>query len=310
MRVQEMFYIVNHALEIWVNPAFDEHKNRSGETVAYSCRNAAELVALLEPLKPFSEINEQIEIIYSTHDTFYKGTPGALTPDEKNKVCVAAKKIKSSLLTMQSMCAALGLERDSSGFDVKLPPNMTLSELSKCTKDMDNAFSKCPLLRCEDEEIRLRGVDVGSMWLTFTIIGACAATGFYIAKNLAAIVSHVMVIRNQATICKQYEELVRQSTLKNDLLQKLIESHHTVIKELTKNVAEELAAENNITDHEKVEQIRLSLDIFKEWMDKGMEIYAAVEAPKEIKAAFPTLEMQALPDFMTKELQAHQEEGE
>ena len=303
MRVQEMFYLVNCALESWVDPIFNERKNRSGEISAYYCKNAAALVALLEPLKPFPEIKQQIDIIYSTDDTFYKGTPGALTPDEKSKISMASQKIKSSLLVMQSMCEALGLERDSTGFDIKLPPNMTLSELSQCTRDLDNAFSKCPLLNSKEEEVRLRGVDVGSMWLTFTIIGACAATGFYIAKNLAAMVSHVMTIRNQAAVCKQYEELVRQSKLKNDQLAKIIESNQAVVKELTHNIARQLATE-------KVEQIRVSLDILKEWTDKGMEVYAAVEAPKEIKGAFPPLEMQALPDSMMKELNAHREEDE
>lgn len=58
MRVQEMFYLVNRALESWVDPIFNERKNRSGEISAYYCKNASALVVLLEPLKPFPGIKQ------------------------------------------------------------------------------------------------------------------------------------------------------------------------------------------------------------------------------------------------------------
>lgn len=310
MRVQEMFYLVNHALENWDDPTFVAHKNRSGEAVAYSCANAPKLVELFEPLRPFSEINEQIEIIYSTHDTFYKGSPGAFTPDEKNKICFAAQKIKSNLLTMRSMCEALGLEQDSSGFDIKLPPNMSLAELSECTKDLNNVFVQCPLLHNEQEEIKLRGVDVGSVWLTFTIVGATAATCFYVANNLAAMVDKIIAIREHMAVLKQQEELARQAGLKSDALQTIVDANKEITKSLVQSAAEELAAKNDITTPDDIEHIRGPLDMLRAWIDKGMEVYAAVDAPDEVKAAFPPLEMQALPNFETKELEAHKNSEE
>lgn len=50
--------------------------------------------------------------------------------------------------------------------------------------------------------------------------------------------------------------------------------------------------------------------MLKEWIDKGMEVYAAIESPAEIKAVFPPPEAQALPGFMTKKLEAHDETEE
>ena len=305
MRVQEMFYLVNHALKDWVDPKFTERKSE-GRVVAYNCINAAQLVSFLEPLRPFPEIRQQIDIIYSTHDTFYKGVVGAFTPQEKDKIVASMKKIKSSLLTMQSMCEALGLESESSGFDIKLPPNVTLSELAECTKDLNIIFTQCPLLCNDDEQVKLRGVDVGSMWLTFTIVCAGAATAFYVINNLAAIVSKIKAIREQTAICKQQEELARQAKLKNDTIQTIVESNNAIIKNLTQNIAEDLAAENGITSPESIEHIRGTLDMLKGWIDKGMEVYAAIEAPTEIKAVFPSPEAQALPSFVTKKLEAHE----
>lgn len=309
MRVQEMAYLVNQAWETWVDPEFTERKV-DGKVTSYLCKNAEQIVSLLEPLTPFSEINAQIGIIYKTHDTFYKGAPGALTPQEKDRIVSAMHKIKSALLTMRSICDALGLEHDSFGFDVKLPPNITLAELSTCARDLDNVFKQCPLLHNDDEQIKLRGVDVGSMWLTFTIICTTAATTFYIVNNLAAIVDKIVAIREHMAVLKQQEELARQTELKTDTLQTIVEVNKAVSKSLIENVAKELAIESGITSPDDIEHIRGSIVMLKEWMDKGMEVYAAVDAPKEVKAAFPPLEAQALPDFKIKELEAHKKDDE
>lgn len=310
MRVREMFYLVNHALEAWVNPIATEQKGSGGTIVSYSCKNAPALVRLLEPLRPFPEIETQIEIIYSTHNTFYKGVTGAFTPSEWNQVCSALQKIKSSLTTMQSMCAALGLDQNSLGFDIKLPPNISLAELSECSKDLNNIFAQCPLLHKDNEDIKLHGVDIGSIWLTFTVICAGSATGFYILKNLAAMVDEIIAIREHMAILKRQEEMARQAELKNEALQSVVSINKEITKSLMQNAAERLAAKNEITAPEDIECIRGTLDMLKEWVDKGMEVYAAIDTPSEIKAVFPPLERQALPKFEIKELEPPENAGE
>ncbi len=308
MRVQEMFYLVKHALDTWVDPIFVEHKNVRGDVTAYSCRNAHKLVALLEPLRPFPEINKQIELIYSTHNTFYKGEPGALTNADRNKISQAAQEIKSSLLVMQSMCAALDVEVESDGFDVKLPPDITLAELAELTKDLNIVFTQCPLLQSDGGQIKLRGVDVGSSWLTFTVIGSAVAN--LITSTIAAIVGRVHALRAQSLKLKEYEEVVKQVEMKTEILQQVVESNKKIIKGLTAQAAAELAQDKNVTNPEDIERIRMTLDVLMEWSQKGMEIYAAIDSPEEIKTAFPSLEMQALPKFFTKELESHTEEEE
>lgn len=299
MRVQEMFYIVNHALEHWEDPVFQSQNG----SASYSLRNAADLVSLLEPLKPFSEIRAQIDEIYATDMTFYKGVTGAFTPQERNDIINRMNSIKTNLLTMRSMCEALGVESTSSGFDIKLPPNMTLAELSKCAKDLDNVFNQCPILRNNDEEVRLRGVDIGSIWITFSIIGAGGATAFFILRNLAAMVDKIMTVREHAAVCKQQEELARQAGIKSQAFQTIVDSNNAIIKNLTQHCAEELASDNGIDSPDDIERIRGSFSILMEWIEKGMEVYAAIDAPEEIKSVFPPLEVQALPEFKIRKLE-------
>lgn len=305
MRIQEMFYLVNHALETWVEPEFSELK-KDGRTVGYSCKNAPQIVALLEPLRPFQEIEEQIEIIYSTDNTFRKGVVGDFTSREASQIMHAMSNIEDSLATIQRMCETLGVEAESSGFDIKLPPNITLSELADCTKDLNIVFSQCPLLQSDGEQIKLRGVDVGSSWLTFTIIGDAVAN--LITHTMATIVGKVNALRAQALKLKQYEEVVKQTEYKTELLKQIVETNTTVMKDLTNKAAHELAQERDITDPEDIERIRVTLDLLRDWTDKGMAVYAAIAAPEEIRAEFPSLETQAFSDFAVKRLEAHNNE--
>lgn len=296
-----MFYIVNRALDHWIDPVFEEHK-RNGSVESYSCKNASQIVSLLNTLTPFGTIKSQIDTIYSINKTFYSGKPGALTPQEQRDIVSAMAQIKRELQTMRSTCEALGVERESSGFDIKLPPGMTLAELADCTKDLNNAFSQCPLFQSENEEIRFRGVDVGSAWLTFTVIGTGAALTFYIVNNLAAVVDKLMAIREHSAVCRQQEELARASKIKNDLMESIVTVNKSIIKQELQAAAEDLASEGQIQDPEAVEHIRGSMELLKKWLDRGMEVYAAIDAPSEVKAAFPPVERQSLPDTVVKAL--------
>lgn len=301
MRTQEMFYIVNHALEHWVDPVFVENR-KNGAVESYICRNASQVVSMLNTLTRFSSIKEKIDIIYDTNNTFYSGKPGALTLSEERAIENAMSEIKRELQTMRSACEALGVERESSGFDIKLPPGMTLAELADCTKDLNNVFSQCPLFQSDDEKIQFRGVDVGSAWLTFSVIGASVALTYYILNNLAAFVDKLLAIREHCALCRKQEELARTSRLKNNLLENVIDANKAIVKQLMQTAAEELADKAELSDPEAVERIRGSMELLKKWLDRGMEVYAAIDVSPEVKAAFPPVEQQSLPDVVVKAL--------
>lgn len=294
MRIQEMFYLVSNALKNWVSPDFIENR-KNGELQSYSCTNAEQIVSVLDTLRPFPAISEQIDIIYDTHDSFYKGKPGPLTRQDYSDIRTAMAKIHTNLEAMDSMCRSLGLEHNSYGFDVKLPPDMTLAELSECTKDLDNLFSRCVLFKNDEEQVKLRGVDVGSVWLTFSIIGAGAVIASFVLHNLAAFVDEIIVIREHMAVLKQQEEAARRAKLKNDVLETIVDANREIAKAISRESAEKLAAKNEIESNDGIENIRGFLDIIGKWTDKGMEIHAAVESPEEIKSAFPPVERQSLP---------------
>ena len=309
MRLREMYYTIHGVLENWVEAKFIERKQPGTRDVVFSFENAQEILSLIEPLSMLPAVQERINKIIATSPKFKTDATPYITDPGVELICKCLELIHDDLSAMADMCVVLGIEENSVGFDVKLPPNITLAELSECAKDLNHIFTQCPLLHSDDEEIRLNGVDIGSMWLTFTIIGVGAAS-FYVLNNLAAMVDKVIAIREHAQVLKQQEELAQRAGIKDDMLRTIVDTNMTVIKALKNNAVKELATEKDISSPEDIERIRMSLDMLKEWMDKGMEVYSAINAPDEVKAAFPPVEMQRLPDFTAKILEAHNDEKE
>lgn len=309
MRLQELYYLVRTAIHNWQDPLFEINQARqSGNN--YKLKNAKQITDLLTPLLPIGGVGNVVESIFSTDETFYKGTPAVFTEKEKEKILDLTANIRRSLNTIYGMCRTLGVSQNSNGFDIKLPPDITLDELADCTSDLRKAFSVCPLFQNEGEEIRFLGVDVGSAWLTFTVVSAGAALTCYILNNLAAVVDKLMVIREHNAVCRQQEELARASKLKNDLLEKIVEANKMIIKGQMQDAAAELASARGQTeDPEAVERIRGSMELLNKWLDRGMQIYASIDAPEEAKAAFPPVERQSLPDAVVKALAGGAEES-
>lgn len=310
MRLHEIYCLVRDTINNWEEPYMSELATSAQRSSLYVCYNPQAIKTMLEPLRIIPSISALIDKVYLSLPGFTIMKKVRMTPQEKAEFTALMRQIHDKLSVMLEMCDVLELEQNSSGFDIKLPPNITLSDLSQCTKDLNNVFTQCPLLHNKEEEIKLRGVDIGSMWLTFMIVGACAATTSYIVNNIAAMVDKIIAIRNHISVCEQHEELTRQVKLENEMLQSVVEANKTIIKALTRNAAEELAAENNITSTEDIERINGSLKILKEWMDKGMEVYAAVDAPKEVKAVFPPLEMQMMSYSKTEKLSSRNDDEE
>ena len=84
--------------------------------------------------------------------------------------------------------------------------------------------------------------------------------------------------------------------LGNDALENAMNINKQITKGLLNKISEELAEEHSVSDPEDVGRIKKSIQLIADWMNKGMEIYASIQAPEETKAAFPPIEKQTLPE--------------
>ena len=295
-----MYALLVYANDNFPEPSFSKHSSNHQDW--YSLSDSSELVEFLKPLCVFEVVASRVQKIFAVSAGFEAGGKVVLSSSQHTQVINQLVEIEKSLESMLSLCESLGISRNPPGFDVKLPPNTTLRGIADCAKDLDTIFAQCPLLKNEEGMIEFKSVDIGSVWFTFSIIGATAGI-IYILQNLAEIVDKVVMIRSHWLTCKQQEEEARKLGIADDFLESLAKTHKEIIDKMKNKIVDDLSEEHGIKDPEEHERLRYSFSLFGELMNKGMEVYASIDTGTEVKAAFPPIEHQKLPEGVVKMLE-------
>lgn len=298
MRFQELYHVISEKVSKFPEVVYYDYSNGSVEfRNAFSIYNY--LLSLSELLRSQYVATEFLKIIGETRTSISDDIIMSMN------TFIAAKHyldgVRFSVMSIKATFEEVGIREREYGFDVKLPPNATLRDFSVLIKNLDSIFSQCPLFRKDDGQITYSGVDVGSTWLTFTVVGVGA---IYILKKLAEFTDKCFIIRSHWLTCKQQEESLQSLKLSNDILNELKNKNQAILDIAKEQVLNELAASNDIIDPEDNERLKYAMNVFIEQINKGMEIYACVGAPQEIKAIFPAIEIQALSDTSLKMLTA------
>ncbi len=298
MRLSEMYYAIKHVLIGWVEPTFQEQKQKNGAPSLYSCENMRYICGLLDSVRFLPEVKECLLDLKKHSTAMVEGKTHYLENADCTKIRSTLNKLRSRLSAMRSMCETLGLGNESEGFDVKLPPDITLGDAAQCMADLDTVFSQCPILP-EGTQIQFRGVDIGSTWLTFVVGGTLAVA---VARVIAELVDTVIAVRSHQLAYKQEDEHLRTLKLSNDVLESVTLAHKAALDKMKDTAIEELSAKYEVTENEERERLRMSIDRLGKWIDRGMEIYANINAPEETKLLFPPIERQSLPQETIKAL--------
>lgn len=295
MRLQEVYYICRNSKSSWNELGFDEVK-AAGNVTYYKLQNADAIREILANLETIESFREAIASIRNRSHGFTQDT-GDITIDARVKAALLVdyQKLHTKVTTITDLFESLEYRQDSEGFDIKLPPDISLSELSKCTKDLDTIFSTCPLFANQEGTIKFTAVDVGSVWFTFLVVGVAAAATL---RLIAELVDKALVVRSHYLTTIEQEEKIRSLQLGNDALENAMGINKQISKGLLNKVATELAEEHNISDPEDLGRLKNSIQLMADWMNKGMEVYAAIQAPAETKAVFPPIEKQTLPEHI------------
>lgn len=303
MRLNEMYFLIQRTLDNWVDLKFIE--NKKGTTLdAYSCDNYKAFVDLIKPLNILPVVAEGISFLSTESKRTFVGGRAYISQNNLSTIQATSNRIKTYLEAMAQLCETMGIKSRADGFDIKLPPNITLEELSKCLKDFDTIFTQCPTLR-QEGKVNLENVDIGSIWLVFTVIGGSVI----FLKALAELVDKALIIRSHWLTCKEEEERVKTLGLKNDTLESLVGVHSEVLKKIKEDAVNELAQAHSIEDPKEKERLSLSLNLLDSWMQRGVEVYSAIGSAEEVKAVFPPIERQALSEEVIKMITSSSESG-
>ena len=304
MRLYGMYYTCKKYIE-YVKDMKVYAKNTGGNT-SWSINSWKEKSIVLNelgkmnPLRTYArKLYETVPIVYRDRDEF------DITDTVKDNFVTAREILVIAMETIIDMYESINPNKminEEYGFDIKMPEFYDLGEFAKCIEDLNFIIKQCPYLNDKDGQIKYGTIDVGSTWLTFAIGGAAATT---IISNLAKIVDNAIKMKSHITTVKMQEEALRTLEVKDEIAAEVLEAYKKANRVLTQNAVTELERElGELNDGEERDKVGKTLEKLAFWMDKGMQIYSAIDAPTEIKDVFPKQqEVSFLSDDLIKMLE-------
>ncbi len=187
-------------------------------------------------------------------------------------------------------------EQDSHSIGVKLPPGLDLKQAADTIRDLDTLLQQTLLDPATNGTITLKGFDRGSEWLEIGL-GSVAALTFF-----SQMVQFYFRVKEKGVEIEGKREVVRTIRLKNNVREGLNEALKQELETYQDQERNKLLGDNN----EQNERIKLSLDLLKTLMDKGLQIQPSFSAPEEIKLSFSPPEQIE----QVKQISSQQEEEE
>ena len=219
---------------------------------------------------------------------------------EKNKILLT--KIKAVIDLYESLKDGTS----QPGIDIKIPPCESLEDYISILKDINFIFTQCPYLISEKEEIKYKGTDVGSDWITFAIVASSTvSSGFIILNNLASLINKAIALKSNKKILDMQDEFLKTMKTKNEVTQETLDVFRKMKNITLSQYVEELEEEiSELQNGEEKGKVSKSLEKLSVLIDKGLEIHTSIETPKEIKVLFPFVEkQQTLSDGILKYLE-------
>lgn len=193
-------------------------------------------------------------------------------------------------------CEFCNLNTEKNGIDIKLPMINDLTDFKNYIDDLEFVFTKCPFLQSEDEKLQFKSVDIGSTWIILAVTGASVAIGSVLLNNIAAFIDKCFVIKSHKLTCEKQKEEIKKNKLEQQEKDELIQSINRIYKITVDNAIEELeeSCGRQIADGDERGRFEQSVERMNQLMDKGLQIYASINAPEETKTLFEPLEMSFL----------------
>lgn len=251
-----------------------------------------EYVDALNAMKQIPMFEEAALKIYETIPVFVRRKERPLIDNvTKNTFVNLNNSLEAQMRTVIKLYESMELNNDKNGIDVKIPQCENLKEYTWYLKELDFVFTQCPYLLCDNEQIQFFNVDVGSNWLSFLIkVSGVSSAANTILNHLAIVMDKALVLKSHYNTLKQQEEMLRTSKTKNEIAEENLDTLKTLkaiyLQQATSALAEEISPLNDGEQQGKVEK---SLEKLVELLDKGVEIYASIDTPKEVQVLFPTI---------------------
>ncbi len=297
LKLYNTYYLCKKLIEIFKNLQIIQSEKNNGVYYIVNWHEYKNALKTLHTIPIFKEVSNEI---YDSLPVFIrdKEKPSIDTQNRNNFIAIN-NELVCRLETIIVLYESMNLPDTRTGIDVKIPNCENLKQYIKYLNDLDFIFTQCPYLLHKDETIKFSSVDVGSNWLSFIIeISAGATTVFYILNNLAKIIDKAMILKSHYNSIKQQEETLKIVHQKSELTKDetkifdALKNHY--MKEITNSLENEILP---LEDGEQRGKLEKSLEKLSNLLDKGIEIYASLDVPKDVQVLFPAIgEQEKLPD--------------
>jgi hypothetical protein len=264
----------------------EEHANNARY---YIIKNWDQVLAALDRLREFNFVKNELEQLFNLGIHFQ--TPSQqLKADQSqyNQFKARFDKIKSTIKETIEIISEFFPDDIEDQLNIKLPENVSLSEFSKITDDLDYIFNKCEVISGlnDRKEVRTRKVDSGSIWLIIFISHAAVS----LIGKLCSIVFGICQQRIETQKGIQQVRVLKSGANVVEALEKELEEK---IKEQYREGAERFIRDNNIKTQngsEEINSLSFGIEKLANLFFHGVEIYSSLEAPKDVKNSFPQQE--------------------
>lgn len=288
MRLYNIYYICKITVDSIVNMVSEKKIITSDRTETFIVKeweNGLESLLLLRNI-PF--LNKDVDKLIECIPVYVRNAKNPeIDPNQRSIFERERKYLLARLETVIDLYESMERGDAQEGIDIKIPKCNSFKEYIQYMKDIDFIFSQCPFVNKSDEEIVFNTVDVGSMWLSFFI--KATAGKHFILTTLSKMSELAIKIKSNNVVIKQQEEMLKTMKQKNEIGDEVIDTFKKMKENILNDAVKELEDECGITitDPEDKDRARRTLETYAELIEKGVEIYSAIETPEEIKVQFP-----------------------
>lgn len=288
MKLYNAYYICKNCIEDLRNITVEEKKTANRNETTYVLNNWGKIINSLEIISEIVYLKENVDKVYYSVPALSRTKEApVVSASVKNEVIKHIKVLIDKVQVIIDLYETIDEKEKDLGVDIKIPKCDSLEEYINCLKDINFVFTQCPYLIDQESKLEFRGTDVGSIWLTFAVIG----TGTLILNNIAKLIDSAIKIKSHWTTYKQQEEMLETMKQKNEIGDDVIEVFKKMKSQCLQECAESVEAElGQLKDGDEQGRLKKSLEKLSILLDKGVQIYSSIDAPKEIQALFPEVE--------------------
>ena len=287
MRLYNIYYLCKTAKQSIDEIDFSEFNN-SREFQIEGWENGITALSLLREMafiKEYADNAIKIIPVYVRSDANPR-----IDAATKNHFRSVLNEIKVRLDSVIKLYESLEAGEAKEGIDIKIPKCNDLKEYIQYMKDIDFILSQCPFISGSGEEIVFNTFDVGSMWLSLFIK---ATAGSHVIMSVLSKMSEIATqFRSNNVVINQQKEILETMRQKNEIGQEMLDTFKKMKTLMLDNAVSQIEESSGIklANDEERDKARRAIDTFSELLDKGVELYSAIETPEDVKVKFPFAE--------------------